>query len=269
LRGLIDATLLVVETKGISSVGDSLAALKKAVSDLANYPEAEYWIGKIYLAEGEYRLAELQIQRAYGMRNSLELAQDSYAMLESLAGIYKARGDLKDYEESLRGIADASDLFSTKDEQYRNSMERILDRQGFDTFMKLYRVDESYPIGAYSDLGALYLEAGRPISTIYLAAAANAILTKSIREIRIDEPGYDYSNIDELATRIAADREMSSYASESRLWKNLVLLGESLASSGNRQAAHELWSVVRKAQGSEPWGKKASEDLEKPSPFTK
>lgn len=267
LRGLIDASLLVAEEKGISRIGDSLDELKAAAKELSLYPEAEYWIGKIYLAEGESRLAELQIRRAYDMRDSLELPGESQAMLESLAEIYKARGEIKAYEDSLRSIADASDLFAKKDEHYRASMERILERQGFDTFMKLYRVEEVHPIGAYSDLGALYLEDGRPIATIYLAAASNACLTRAIREIRVDEPGYEYSGLEELAARIVADRGLAAYANEKGLWKDLVLLGDALFASGNRQGARELWTVVKKALPRDPWGKKAAEELEKPSRF--
>jgi tetratricopeptide (TPR) repeat protein len=186
LRGLIDATLLVVEERGISRVGDSLGALKKAVGYLTLYPEAESWIGKVYLAEGELRLAELQLRRAYDMSSGLELAEDRYAILESLAGIYRSQGDLKSYESSLRDIADASDLFSKRDAYFRDSMERVLADRGIDQFMTLYRIDQSFPVAAFSGLGELYLDAGRPIATIYLAAAVNATLTRAIREIKVD-----------------------------------------------------------------------------------
>src|SRR5208282_881413 len=107
--------------------------------------------------------AELQILRACDMGDSLELLEDRYAMLEVLAGIYKAEGDSKDYEETLRLIADSSELFAVKDEYYRNAMERTLASQGVDKFMTLYRVEEDYATSAYSELGSLYLEAGRPI----------------------------------------------------------------------------------------------------------
>ena len=182
-------------------------------------------------------------------------------MFESLAELYKSRDDLKDYESTLREIADSSDLFATKDEYYRNSMERMLGRRGFDTFMKLFRIEQSYPISSYSKLGELYLDAGRPIATLYLAAAVNACLTREIREIRIDEPGYEYSGLVDLASRIVANGDMEAYAIQARLWKDLVLLGESLTTSGDRDTARALWTIVAKTQKSESWGKKAAEDL--------
>ena len=169
LRGLIDAVLLVVDERGLSRIGDSTDALRKAAADLRYYPEAEFGIGRIVpLAEGEARLAELQMLRAYDMSGSLELGDDRYAMLESLADVYKAQGDLQDYEQRLREIADASDLFAAKDAFYRNAMERTLAQQGVDKFMTLYRVEEGFATRAYSSLGSLYLEAGRPLAVIYL-----------------------------------------------------------------------------------------------------
>jgi hypothetical protein len=262
LRGFIDAALLVMETRGLSRVGNSLAALKKAATDLASYPEAEFSMGKVYLAEGEARLAELQMLRAYGMRESLEVADDRFAMLEAIAGIYRTQGNLKDYELRLREIADASDLFSGKDEHYRNAMERTLANQGFDRFMTLYRVGESFAVGAYSALGSLYKDSGRPLAVIYLAAAVNSVLTRVIAEIRVDEPGYAYKGLPELLARIAANGDLSLYAGGSGLWRDMVLLGEALAEAGSRDTARELWSAVAATPGAgDPWGRRAASDL--------
>lgn len=269
LRGLIDAVLLVVDERGLSRIGDSTEALRKAAADLRYYPEAEFGIGRIYLAEGEARLAELQMLRAYDMSGSLELGDDRYAMLESLADIYKTQGDLQDYEQRLREIADASDLFAAKDSFYRNAMERTLAMQGVDKFITLYRVEDSFATRAYSRLGALYLEAGRPLAVIYLAAAVNAVLTKELDEIKVDEPNYEYKNLADLAARIAASEGMSAYAAVMGLWRDMVLLGEALALGGSRDTARELWSVVISTAGranprlgqADPWRKRAAADF--------
>lgn len=262
LRGLIDATLLVVEERGLSRVGDSIAALRKAAADLMHYPEAEFGVGRIYLVEGESDLAELQILRACDMGESLETAEDRYAMLETLAGIYAARGDLKDYEQALREIADASELFAVKDEYFRNAMERTLETRGVDKFMALYRVQESFSTSAYSRLGSLYLEAGRPLAVIYLAAAVDAVLTREIAEIEVDEPDYAYKSLSDLVARIGGDKAMSRFAEESGLWRDMVLLGEALAQEGYRDTARELWSAVLLRFGpAETWGKRAARDI--------
>jgi hypothetical protein len=261
LRGLIDAALLVVEARGMARIGDSLSALRRELLFLQSYPEAEYMIGKAYLAEGELRLAELQFRRACDMKESLELPEERYAMLASLADVYKAKGDLKGYESILREIADASDLFANKTDYYRNSMERTLGERGIDKFMAMFKIDERFPIGAYQALGELYLADGRTIATVYLAAAANAILARELSEIRIDEPGYAYAGLGDLLSRIKAEGAMARYAAETDLWKGLKLLGDSLAASGYRDSAKEIWSALVAAGAPQPWGKRAAESL--------
>jgi hypothetical protein len=265
LHGLVEAALLVADDRGMSRVGDSLEALRKEAAGLASYPEAEYWIGKIYMAEGESRLAELQLIRACDEAASLELEGDRFEMLEALAGIYKSQGDLKDYEARLREITDASDLFAKQDEYYRNAMERTLARQGFDKFMLLYRVGQGFAIGAYSELGALYLEAGRPIATIYLAAAANAALSRSMADIRIDEPDYAYPGLAGLASKVLSDPGRARYANEVGLWKCLVRLGQALSATGDRDTAREVWTAVAASAVPDPWRKRAADLLKAPS----
>jgi hypothetical protein len=259
LRGLIDAALLVVEERGLSRVGDSLSALAKSAAGLGKYPEAEYWIGKIYLAEGEARLAELQMLKACEMRDSLEVADDIVEMLESLAAIYRSQGNLKDCELKLREIADASELFSKRDAYYRNSMERTLAAQGFDRFQAVFRVPETLARSAYSELGSLYLDAGRPLAVIYLAAAVNADLTREIEAIKADSPNFAYKDLVDLSARILAERDLSLFASESGLWRDLVRLGQALSASGYRDSAREIWSAVSTILGpGDTWGRQAA-----------
>jgi hypothetical protein len=172
---------------------------------------------------------------------------------------------MNDYEQTLRQIADASELFSKNDDYYRNAMERTLEGVGFDKFMALYRVGQASVIAAYSELGAFYLDSGRPIATIYLAAAVNAALTRAIRDITTDEPDYEYAGLHDLLVRILADRERSRYEASVGLWRNLYLLGNALAASGYRDTAREAWSAMAKVPGPEPWRARAADALKKSS----
>jgi hypothetical protein len=261
LRGLIDATLLVAEEGGLSRIGDSLESLATVAARLRSYPEAEFLMGRVYLAEGEARLAELQMLRAYDMRDALYDYADRIGVLEALAGIYRSQGKMKDYEHKLLEVAQQSELFADRDEYYRNAMERTLARQGFDKFMALYRVGQAWPASSYARLGAFYLDAGRRVSVIYLAAASNAVLTRILEAVRTSEPLYQYPGLAALATKIAGDAELSRYASEAGLWGDLVLLGEALAATGERESAREIWSAVSGLGGIGPWSARADRAL--------
>ncbi len=265
LHGLIDAALLIAEEGGLSGVGDSLSSLAAAAARLRSYPEAEYRIGEIYLAEGESRLAELQFLRAYDMRDALYDEADGIGILAGLAGIYRSQGRMKDYELRLIEIIERSELFTVRSESYRNAMERTLARQGFDRFMSLYRVGQAWPARACAELGAFYLDAGRRPSVFYFAAASNALLTRIIETLRTNEPLYSYAGLADLSSRILADRELSEYASEQRLWACLVLLGESLALAGERESAREIWTIVSSLDGIESWASRAGGALGRPA----
>lgn len=261
LRGLIDAILLVAEEGGIAPIGDSLESLRVAAARLRSYPEAEFKMGEVYLAEGEARLAELQMLRAYDMRDSLYDKSDRIGMLDALAGIYRTQGKMKDYEVKLLEIAQQSELFAVRDEHYRNAMERTLARQGFDKFMSMYRLGEAWPARAYAKLGAFYFDAGRRVAVIYLAAASNAVLTRIIEAVKAGEPGYEYGGLAALSSKILGDAELARFASDEGLWGDLVLLGESLAASGERESAREIWEIVSGLPGIGPWSSRAAQAL--------
>ncbi len=267
--GMLDAFLrsakLVIDQRGGSRIGDSLSALRAASASMRHYPEAEYALGRIFLTEGEFDLAEIQFRRALDMGESLDVPSDRYAMLAELAELYRARDRTRDYELALREVADEAELFSKRQEGLRNSMERTLSRDGFDKFMLLYRVEEGFARAACSKLGRLYLEAGRPLATIYLATAANIGLTEAIARIRSGEPGYAYSSLSDLLGRIEADPALARYAISGGLYGDLVLLGEALATGGARASARGIWLPLADSGASGSWGKAARAALARPA----
>jgi hypothetical protein len=256
---------LVLRQTGSPALGDSIRMLRAKAVQLQSYPEAEFWIGKAFLGEGETRLAELQFQRAYEARGILEVPEDAYLVEEALADVYRDQGRMKDYELALRSIADASDLFSKSKANLRSAIERTLAGEGFDTFMGLYRLGEEFPRSAYSKLGSFYLDNGRPVAAIYLAASANIVLTKALAAIRSGEPDYAYPGLAELLARIDADAEASRYVKGTLLYRDLLLLGEALSAEGYREPAREIWRALAAARKAEPWSRRAAEDLATPA----
>ncbi|MDP3177690.1 MAG: hypothetical protein Q8M76_07285, partial [Spirochaetaceae bacterium] len=122
----VSASILVIEERGAARIGDSLSALRLAAAYMRHYPEAEFWIGRVFQAEGESKLAELQFTRAIDMRESLESPENLYPMLEAQAAALRDQGRMRDYESALRRIVDSSALFSPDEESLRQAMERTL-----------------------------------------------------------------------------------------------------------------------------------------------
>ncbi len=63
-RAFIDVLLLVLEYRPLDSLDDSIAALKTSARLLSDYPEAEYWKGRVVFVEGELALAVILERRA-------------------------------------------------------------------------------------------------------------------------------------------------------------------------------------------------------------
>lgn len=253
----LDSLLLVLDHRPEESLKNRSSALIAACSELERYPEAEYWVGRIYLAEGELRLAELQFQRAYDMRAALEIPEDAFTILSSLVEVYRAKGDWKDYEGSLARIAGANPLYGDDNRFLREAMERSLSRDGMDKFMVLYRVADGAWTPREAELGEFYLRSGRPQALIYLASAVNEMLSKSVGRIKSREPSYVYTSLPELLGRIHADRELSAYAEAAGLYRELYYLGEALLANGYRDSGKAIFAVMAAERGIEPWSARA------------
>jgi len=253
----LDGLLLVLDHRTEASLGGRCSTLRKACTDLERFPEAEYWVGQIYLSEGELKLAELQFRRSYDMRDALEIADDGYLILGSLVDVYQAEGSWRDYEQILEQIMASDPLFGAKNAFMRDSMERTLSTEGFNRFMVLYR-GQSGPWTPYeARLGEQYIQDGRPQAVICLAASANEILARSIERIKTREPSYVFTTLDEVLARIAADRELSAYAEDMKLYRVLYYLGEALAAEGYRASARAVYADIHASSASGPWGSRA------------
>lgn len=255
------AAQLVMARRGGSSIGDSLSRLRATAVTLAAYPEAQYWIGRIFLAEGETRLAELQFQEAYDGRAAFDSPDQVYVVLIALAGLSRDQGRMKEFEADLLAVCADSRLFSKKSEHLRTAMERTLSSRGIDALLALYRLDESFPLAAYSELGQFYLEDGRPAAVTYLMAAVDTELSQAIATITAVEPAYEYNDLGELLGRVRADRDLAAFAQEVGLYRDLDLLGEALAMAGYRESARGIWAVLAKAAEAQPWNTRAAAAL--------
>ena len=259
--GFLDALVLVLDHRPAESLGGSIAKLRSAAAELSSYPEAEYWIGRVYLAEGELRLAELQFRKAYDQRESLDIPEDRFQILDALAGVYRDGGKWRDYEESLKEIVAADPAFSEKSRFFRDAMERSVRRDGIDKFMTLYRVEGGAWTKAGAELGSFYLANGRPQALVHLALAANGLLARCIERVREREPSYAYTSLRELLGRIDADRELRRYAEEAKLYRCLYELGEALAAEGERDSARGIWAALAGRDTAAPWDRRSAEAL--------
>ncbi len=265
-RGFLDALYLTLDYRTFDELGDSLAALQKAAAALAMYPEAEFWIGRVFQAEGELRLAEIQYSRAWDMREAYEVSDDRFTPLYALADLYRTRGDFLRMEEQYAQIVGQDPTASDPRNEYlRNAMLNTLTRDGFDKFMSLYRTEGDFAVRAFDALGSFWYESGRQgKAVLYLGLAVNRVLTKAIDAIRGEEPSYAYTTLAELLGRIAARRDLEEYARNAELHRLLFTLADALYANGARAPARDLWRVLASTKDAGIWGTRSASQLRTP-----
>jgi hypothetical protein len=257
----LKALLLVLDKRPAAGLNGSIAALKAACVELAAYPEAEYWIGRVYQDESEYRLAELQYRKAWDLRASLEIPGDRFEYLRSLASLYRAAGNWASFEDVLLKIVEEDPLFGDNKAFVREAIERTIGREGFDRFYGLYRADAGPWTEAERQLGEFYLDSGRPQALIYLAASVDAVLTRCLPRILARDPSWEYRDLGSLIDLIQADRELKSYADSTSLFEALYKLGLALDSGGWRESARGIWQVLAARPSIGPWSRASARAL--------
>ena len=266
-RGFLDALDLTLDYRSFEELNDSLDKLAEAIGALAMYPESEFWIGRVFQAEGELKLAEIQYQRAWDMREAYEISDERYTALYALADLYRTRGEYPKMEEQyLLIVQDDPTASDPRNEYLRAAMVNTLTKDGFDKFMSLYRTELDFAVQAYDSLGSFWYESGRQAKAVlYVGLAVNRVLTKVIDAIRSGEPSYSYVTLGELLERITGRRDLKDYTKSADLYRLLFTLADALYANGARTSAVGIWKSLSTATEAGAWGTRAAAQLRAPT----
>ncbi|MFH2112970.1 MAG: hypothetical protein ABIJ86_00520, partial [Spirochaetota bacterium] len=241
-RAFLTVILQVLEYRPESAMEDSAVVLGRLVGLLARYPEAEYWKGRVFMVEGELGLAEFQFRRADGWRESLENPGERSTILYSLLDLYEARSDMVAWEETIR-ILRVDDQME-QDPFLRDAMTGTLRNPGFDRFMLLYRIEPTGSLDANRRWSEFLLERGRSNADLYAAVAVNMVLTRAISMLRVRDPSYTWSGLEDFLDKANTRSEVALYLREHDLNRMLLVLADALYVAGARKNAQALWRSV-------------------------
>ena len=293
---LLEKGRTAYEDRDLSAAMD---ALLDAVEANPEYPEAEYWLGRVFDAQGQPDLAEEQYRRAIALSVYLRVPDDEIVYLYSLAELLLNRGgpDGGEAEAILNGIAEG-EAESVEDEIAKgHRYVALVAEQGLDELLYLYRDERSESLKALRMLGEKAWEEGRRRSAMLNSTqSVLSMLTTAAENMREANPDWrfdidpvrDAENPDrdvrypgrvdgvvELLDRIRDENaELSVWMGEEGFWPQLYLLSVSLYSNGYESAAEDIWSVLviedpgtgladpRPEAG--PWGRLALRQRESP-----
>ena len=266
---LVERARAAYERRDLTQAMD---VLLDAVEIDNEYPEAEYWLGQVYQAQGQALLAEEQYRRSLDLALYLRVPEDRIVITYALAELLLDLGDerMAEAESLLAGIADEEGASRPDVIAREHRYMRVLTDEGLDELAFLYRDELTKSLKARRYLGELAWESGR-----YRSAALNSarsvlsMLSTASRRYRADHPEWrfdidpvedpqnpdrdvrypgDADGTTDLLDRIyAEDGAASRWLDSEGLWSQLYLLASALYAEGYEETARSVWGLMIEA----------------------
>lgn len=224
-------------------LGKALQSYKNAILAAGVMPEAEAAIGDIYRAEGEFRLAERQYERAYNLRNALSVSAEQYDILYRWASLYEDQEMYEPMERKLLQIV-ADDRWSRAD-QLQVQVERNYVDKGLDHVLTLYRFDSLFATAAHSRLGWFYYRTGRyPQAVRHLLYAVVLQVSDAGDFLKQKDPAASFRGLEGFFALVVRDRETRSWLEGASLSSDLYYLSASAWELGHPVRAQSVWKIL-------------------------
>ncbi len=265
----------------------------EAVETMDEYPEAEYWLGRVYAAQGQAVMAEEQYRRALNLAIYLRVPDDRFQILYSLAELLLKTGGSRRSESELilMEIADSEGASSSSEVELEHRYIEYFVTRGLDELLYLYRSELRQSLKARRMLGEIAWEDGRYRSSLLHSLRTILSLLSTVSgqyreyrpewrfDINLEEdaryPDRDVrypGDLDGAAELLELVRDhyplLLQWLGDSGFWPQFYLLSVSLYAEGYVERAESLWRFLAENEISRSvsgrWGLLARRQLEEP-----
>jgi tetratricopeptide (TPR) repeat protein len=263
---------------------NSASAALTALGTLKEYPEADHWIGEIYLMEGELNLAIGQYQKVHDQQQRNLLANPDFAIetLYKIAAIRKTRQEYNEMERVLLSILSADKMWAGKNLEHDPMITRTMDHEGGDSFIKQsmtrtlesnglnrfivqYRYNSTEFESAHKQLGFYYYQSGRHAwaqeHLMFAFLIQNSVIIDELKRTRFN---YTFETLDDLASQMNWNQVLTDYADKKEYYKTAYYLAASLYANGKATSARGIWSFLAQQSRAGEWQNRAIGQLRSP-----
>jgi tetratricopeptide (TPR) repeat protein len=270
--------------------GEAMAIFKRCALRNPRYPEAEYWIGKIFEMEGELELAEAQYRKALqeNFRTALTIPDFEYTIRSSLAGVLKTQGRSDEYIAEIENILN-SDSFYTGEYGQKNidSIAKLWRSKGINRVFELYRIQNRRFAVYYAEAGIYYYSRGEYEKAFRLLAVPVLSALSEMGEIQKkihpdfiftsqknfdkreypegleeDLKEFHLKDVSELISISISDAKIAEYLVNADFFKNFYYIGVLLAELGETQYAFESLMLCSRFNVAGLWQKMALKKMQ-------
>lgn len=248
-----------IKLKGEDYFENSISKLISHIQQKEHYPEVYKLIGDIYKLEGEYKFAEDYYKKALDNSNVLNIPNDRFELLYSLAEISEINEDYKRMEIRLLNIL-------TDDSTYKNkALSKALlntvvsnKKNCFEKFFELYRGNNYFSLKAYSKLSDYYYSI-QDYDKAFNFCALNVItsITKIQEVISSRDITFDFKNIENLLYHVQYYDDIIKWGNDNEIWSSFNLLAKITKELGNIDFTEKLLKVLAQFSPEEYWRKEA------------
>jgi tetratricopeptide (TPR) repeat protein len=255
---------------GRESLGNSAYKTLDVLKQLRDYPEAEYWIGETYRAEGELGIALRQYRKAYEQKAALAEFGFETEILYRIADIHRIRQEYNEMEARLLEILGGDALWGQSGDSFvRAAMTRTLEDPGeknrINRFLTLYRYSNQKVLRAHELLGYYYYASSRYVHAaehlMFVFLIQNSIFIDEIIRRRFD---YTFTTLDDLLNEIAAQPPLAAFFEETDYFKTIYYLGAALYGNGKPAPARDFWTFLSRRPDAGEWRNRAEAQLRSP-----
>jgi tetratricopeptide (TPR) repeat protein len=252
------------------SLNGSASGILDVLKRLKEYPEAEYWIGETYRAEGELGIALRQYQKAYAERTQLETAGFETEILYKIADVRRIRQEYNEMENTLLEILNEDSLWKESQDNFvRTAMTRTLEdpkeKNRINRFLTLYRYNNPHTLRAHQLLGYYYYASNRYVHAkehlMFVFLIQNSIFMDEIIHRQYD---YSFTTLDNLLDEVAKQNRLVSYFEELEYYKTMYYLGTAFYGDGKTATARDFWNFLEQRADAGEWQGRAQSQLRKP-----
>ena len=147
----------------------------------------------------------------------------------------------------------------------RAAMMRILENDGVERFLTLYRNRNTGVESAHRLLGFFYYATGRYIPAsehlMFAFLIQNSLL---IDEIIRREYDFEFTSLENLLELVRVRPELLAYIEETEYYRTIYYLASALYATGRTRPATQLWAFLSRSNDAGEWGSRARRS---PSPY--
>jgi tetratricopeptide (TPR) repeat protein len=228
--------------------GEAFKYLRKS-TEIREFPEAEYWIGKVFENEGENTLALKQYERALEYSDKAETPDFWITVHSGIADIYEKQKKYNLYNSKMEELINniKNDLKIQRD--YENLLADRLIENGLDKLLFYFRHEGDSLVKPYGETGIYYFKHSRDRNAIkYLVSAVTVISSELAIMFKEYDPEYRYTDFRQLFIDSEKNDEKYEYMKAVDFYKYIFYLALTLDNIGQFGESRYIFSILSESR---------------------